>query len=205
MSGFFATRSGPLWALARAVVDSLRGVRRGLRWFRFYLLNHVISGIPCYAIRHAFYRGYGLVLAEGASIKMGAFVEAPPRAPPRIRVGCRTSIGRSALLDGRDWLIIGSDVSVSPHVHFITASHDVNCPHFSPVSSPITVEDCVWIGARATVLGGVRIGFGAVVAAGAVVTRDVAPLAVVAGVPARRIGERSRVLDYRLAWRPPFN
>ena len=66
------------------------------------------------------------------------------------------------------------------------------------------IEDHVWIGTRATVLPGVRIGRGAVVAAGAVVTRDVAPLDIVAGVPARPVGRRSLDPAYRLPNAPLF-
>jgi len=70
---------------------------------------------------------------------------------------------------------------------------------------PVVIEDHVWIGMRAIILPGVRIGRGAVVAVGAVVTRDVEPLTVVAGVPARVIGSRDpRGLDYAFCWSPPL-
>ena len=55
----------------------------------------------------------------------------------------------------------------------------------------------MWIGAGATILKGVDIGEGAVVAAGAVVTKNVAPYSIVAGVPAKKIGERNKELDYK--------
>jgi maltose O-acetyltransferase len=64
------------------------------------------------------------------------------------------------------------------------------------------VGDRAWIGYRAIVLPGVSIGEGAVVGAGAVVSRDVPPFTIVAGNPARPIGERSRVLTYQLEYRP---
>ncbi|HPU00025.1 MAG TPA: DapH/DapD/GlmU-related protein, partial [Armatimonadota bacterium] len=90
-------------------------------------------------------------------------------------------------------------------VHLITAQHDMNDPDFANVLAPIVIEDYVWIGSRATVLPGVRIGRGAVVAAGAVVTRDVAPLTVVGGVPARPIGERKPGMRYVCDWFYPFD
>jgi len=68
----------------------------------------------------------------------------------------------------------------------------------------VVVGDYVWIGARATILPGVTIGRGAVVAAGALVSRDVPPYAVVGGVPAKVIGERARDLRYTLNFRPWF-
>lgn len=67
------------------------------------------------------------------------------------------------------------------------------------------IEDHAWIGARVIILPGVTVGEGAVVAAGAVVTRSVPPYAVVGGVPAKRIGERNRDLLYRTKFSPFFD
>lgn len=76
-------------------------------------------------------------------------------------------------------------------------THDVQSSTFGYVSAPITICDYVWGGINATILKGVTIGEGAVVAAGAVVTKDVESYAIVAGVPARKIGERPKGLDYK--------
>ena len=62
----------------------------------------------------------------------------------------------------------------------------------------------MWIGARATVLPGVEIGDGAIVAAGAVVTEDVNRFEIVGGVPARSIGTRREDVDYACGWGIPF-
>jgi maltose O-acetyltransferase len=72
----------------------------------------------------------------------------------------------------------------------LTAAHGVADPEFRVIGEPVVIEDHVWIGSRAMILGGVTLGRGAVVAAGAIVTRDVPPLAIVAGIPARVVGER---------------
>jgi acetyltransferase-like isoleucine patch superfamily enzyme len=74
----------------------------------------------------------------------------------------------------------------------MTDSHDMNDPLFLEVLAPVTIVNYVWIGSRATILPGVTIGEGAVIAAGAVVTTNVEPYVVVGGVPARPIGTRSR-------------
>ena len=66
----------------------------------------------------------------------------------------------------------------------------------------MTIGDRVWIAYRAVILPGVTIGEGAIVAAGAVVSRDVAPWTIVAGNPAREVGTRRRDLDYRLDYNP---
>jgi acetyltransferase-like isoleucine patch superfamily enzyme len=81
---------------------------------------------------------------------------------------------------------LGDRVRLSRDVHLETAGLDFSGePPYPHVSSPIVIEDGVWIGSRATVLGGVRIGRHAVVAAGALVTRDVPAYCVVGGVPAK--------------------
>jgi maltose O-acetyltransferase len=78
----------------------------------------------------------------------------------------------------------------------------VQDPDFVESFAPVVIGDRVWIGLRALVLGGVTIGEGAIVAAGAVVTKDVAPYTIVAGVPAVSVGERTRGLRYELDYRP---
>ncbi len=117
-----------------------------------------------------------------------------------IRIGDHTAIGRRTYLDGRADLEIGDCVSISPDTQILTAQHDMNDPDFGNVYGPVTIEDYVWIGTRALILPGVRIGRGAVVAAGAVVTRDVPPLTVVGGVPARPIGTRNPDMRYICDW-----
>ena len=62
---------------------------------------------------------------------------------------------------------------------------------------PININDYVWIGANVTVLQNVKIGQGAVVCAGSVVTKDVEPYSIVAGTPARPIGKRNKQLNYK--------
>ena len=90
-------------------------------------------------------------------------------------------------------------MSISPEVTILTAFHRMDDPEFRVETRPVVIEDHVWIGTRSTILSGVTLGRGSVVAAGAVVTRDVAPLAIVAGVPARPIGTRpAEAIDYVL-------
>ena len=88
---------------------------------------------------------------------------------------------------------IGNHCNIGFRATFITGTHELvsNYLGVRPLSEadskPIVLEDYVWIGSNATILPGVRIGRGAVVAAGAVVTADVEPDTVVAGVPAKKI------------------
>lgn len=118
------------------------------------------------------------------------------RAPWRIRIGAGTVIGGGVELDGRGGLEIGDNVNISSEVMLWTAQHDHRDPHFAGVLAKVTLEDYVWLGPRVIVLPGVTVARGCVVGAGAVVTKDTEPYGIYAGVPCRRIGERTRNLVY---------
>lgn len=95
-------------------------------------------------------------------------------------------------------VIIGNNVDIAQEVNIWTEQHDYNSPDFVSIEKPVVIEDYAWIASRATILPGVTIGRGAVVACGAVVTKDVPPLCIVAGVPAKQIGIRKDVFNYKL-------
>lgn len=83
-------------------------------------------------------------------------------------------------------VVIGSRTRVGPYVMIVdTDFHDVYNRGVRPEPAPVVIEEDVWVGAKASILRGVRVGRGAVIGTGAVVTRDVEPFTVVAGVPAR--------------------
>jgi len=125
--------------------------------------------------------------------------------PWNVRLGARTVIMPNCIIDGRSYPVtIGEDVGISDHAHIWTLEHDIHDDEFKTVGGPVIIEDHVWISSRATILPGVRIGRGAVVAAGAVVTKDVPALAVVGGVPAKIIGQRRGGLNYRFDYNPRF-
>lgn len=150
-----------------------------------YVANWWVNRWPFHAVRNAYYRGVCRVaLAEGSSIHMGAVLY----TLGGVTIGAGTTIDQGARLDGRGGLTIGQGVSIAPDVYLLTADHDPQSPDFEGRTAPIVIEDHAWLGTRAMVLPGVTVGRGAVVAAGAVVTKDVPPYALMAGVPARRIG-----------------
>ena len=106
-----------------------------------------------------------------------------------IRVGERVFINQGCMLMDIGGIDIGDDVMLGPAVRLITSGHplDPALRRRQIVAAPIRIESNVWLGAGATVLHGVTVGRDAVVSAGAVVTRDVPPATLVAGVPARVI------------------
>ena len=103
----------------------------------------------------------------------------------RVTFGGDVLVSHQAFIQGAGGVSFGSRIMLGPRVTLITVGHDVATRRST--SAPITIADDVWIGAGAMVLPGVSIGTGSVVAAGAVVTRDVPPFTLVGGVPARRI------------------
>ncbi len=118
-----------------------------------------------------------------------------------IHVGNNVSINYRCILNDCNSIVIGNDVLIAPGVQMNTASHPTSLseritPDWSSDSGeyrwrtfakPITIGNGCWIGANAMIIGGVTIGDGAVVAAGAVVTKDVEPYTMVGGVPAKII------------------
>ena len=156
-----------------------------------YATNRIIARVPSYTLRHAWYRRVvGMEIGAGSALLMDQYIHIRGRRGPHqpgIAIGRGTVINQGCVLDGRGGLRIGDDVDISPGAWLLTDSHDLQDPLFSEVLAPVTIADQVWIGSRALVLPGVTVGEGAVVAAGAVVARDVAPWTVVGGVPARPI------------------
>lgn len=117
------------------------------------------------------------------------------RYPSKVFIGVDTMINRGCRFYAshhyKDVRIqIGDHVAVAPEVSFFAAGHDYTQLSLPDTAASIIVGDYVWIGGRSVILGGVTIGEGAVIAAGSVVTKDIPPYTIVAGVPARVIKSR---------------
>lgn len=164
------------------------------------VLNGLVCHIPLAAPRMQAYRALGVRLENPSRsvIMLGTEVW----SPRRLEIGTGTVVGRGCLLDARGGLRLGRSVNVTTGARFMTAKHEARSPTFEATFEPIAVEDRAWVALGATVLGGVTIGEGALVAAGAIVTHDVEPFTIVGGIPARKIGDRARDLEYELAYRP---
>jgi len=112
----------------------------------------------------------------------------------RIEIGLHSFIGRGVEIDVSELVSIGDHVLIAPGVFITDHAHNIKAGILIDAqgcsSTPVSIADDVWIGARAVILPGVNIGRGAVIGAGAVVTRDVVENSVVAGVPARILRER---------------
>jgi acetyltransferase-like isoleucine patch superfamily enzyme len=167
------------------------------------------------AARRAWLRWRGAVVGRDVLIQRGARFE---RYPANIRlddhvivkseaclcpcnqqaalhIGARTTIGHNTYIFASGGVEIGADCMIAPFVYIVDSDHGVardRPMNRQPnVVAPIRIGADVWIGAHAVVLKGVTINDGAVVAAGSVVREDVPPYAIVGGVPARLLGERT--------------
>jgi acetyltransferase-like isoleucine patch superfamily enzyme len=194
------------WQLVRGLLLSIRarGVRRWVFRGRRVVVEHA----------YALVTGPGLILEDGVAINalsrdgihlgrnvtIGRFavltctgVLAHPGVG--IRIGDRSAIGAGSFVGGQGGVSIGHDVIIGPGVRIFSENHNYELMD-RPIRSQgetrrgVTIADDCWIGASVVIVDGVAIGTGCVIAAGAVVTRDVPPFCVAAGVPARTLRSR---------------
>lgn len=169
-------------------------------WLDFELmLLRWVGHIPLHSIRNLFYKVAGVKIGQGSTIHMWAsFFQ-----PTNIEIGEDSIIGDHVFLDGRAKLKIGNHVDIASSVMIYNSEHNINESNFADmdkvVEDEVSVGNYVFIGPRAIILPGVKIGDGAIVAAGAVVTKNVEDYKIVGGVPAKEIGERKlKNLNYKL-------
>jgi len=162
--------------------------RRGLRLDRSCYVGLGVSVGPDHTIAM---RGR-VEVADACELNQG--VELNPFGGS-IRIARRVWLGPYVVIYGHGGVEIGEETMVSMQATILSSNHTIpkrgRCMRWEPdILLPTRIGRDVWIGANAVILGGVTIGDGAVVAAGAVVTKDVEAGAVVAGVPARLLRRR---------------
>lgn len=168
-----------------------------LRFLRRIRLGHgsyLDEGAYLHACPGGITVGPGSLVMHGAVLHVYNFRDLPRAG---ISIGQDCLIGEYTVVRGQGGVTIGDRVYTSPMVQILAVNHKFDDPELSFVQQGITargivVEDDVWIGSGAIVTDGVRVGRGAVIAAGSVVTRDVPPHTVVAGVPARVVRDIDR-------------
>lgn len=159
-----------------------------------YVFNNIITYIPSHVIRNLYLKCFKCKIDNKSRIDLTTNIN----RISKLQIGNNTHINRGCILRADGGISIGNNVSISYRCNIMSGGHIVNSPTFEGEHKPIIIEDYVWIGVGATILKGVTIGRGAVIAAGSVVTKDVPQYAIVAGIPAKVIGERNNNLNYSI-------
>lgn len=165
------------------------------QWFKTWMKR--LQQMPCLlkqAWLHGHLRGQGAKVDDTAFFSAGRMISGQLQ---KLTVGGHSFIGRVELSVHAP-ITIGSCVCINDGVKVLTATHDLADPAWGTVVRPIVIEDYVWIASNSLILAGVTVGRGAVVAAGAVVTKDVPPCGIVAGNPAHLLDKyRVEALNYQ--------
>ena len=178
------------------MVSALRALAR-----RLYLLMYriVARDLPGPDHPEAFSARLRLFLLRPLFRKVGRRINIQPRVYMHplwnISIGDNSGIGENAWISAEEQVQVGENVMIARDLAVYTTNHGMALGQpmiDQPMKrAPVVIGNDVWIGARVILLPGVRIGDGAVIAAGAVVSRDVEPYTIVGGVPARLLKRRS--------------
>jgi acetyltransferase-like isoleucine patch superfamily enzyme len=131
-------------------------------------------------------RKYGATIGNDTYISRHANIP----NPATLNIGDDSVIAHHVFIDGWALTSIGNHVTIGHGATLLTGNHDIHSPQFVGKFLPIVIEDRVWVTTNSMVLGGVTLGYGCIVGAGAVVREDVPPLAVVIGNPGQIVTYR---------------
>ncbi len=158
---------------------------------RYLIARMLMAPIPSYTgerIRGVIFKFMGFDIGYGSGFSGAPSISGPRPLQANLHIGKHCWFNCDCIFDIGAPVNIGNNVAVGHQVMFITTSHEIGTlgRRAGPLTvGPITIGDGVWLGARCMILPGVTVGTGAVIAAGAVVTRNVPPNVMVGGVPAR--------------------
>lgn len=138
----------------------------------------------------------GFIIEKGASIHLGCKFN----GSKNFYLGKNSTINQFCRIDNRGEIRVGNNVSISPYVKLLTADHDINHPEAIGRERSIIVEDYVFIGADAMVLGGLKMGMGSVLGAKSLLTRSTEPFSIYFGIPAEYKKTRNKNLSYSVSY-----
>ncbi len=155
--------------------------------------NNNVAQIPFHWVRDIIYKyclkvdiGKNVVIYKGTVFRDGY----------KCQIDDGTIIGDDNLIDARGGIYIGENCNFSTGVRIWTAQHDLQDARFAYESAPVKIGSRCWVSSNVTILPGVSIGDGSVIASGAVVTHDCESYGIYGGVPAKKIGVRNQNLIY---------
>lgn len=151
-----------------------------------WLSMSFITNFPSRHVRLFLLRRKGASIADKVSIWRGVEI----RNPKGLSIESGSAIGPGVTLDARKGLKIGKNVTVAKDAIIWTLHHDMNSKDFHTIGAETVIEDYAWICSRSILLPGVHVGRGAVIASGAILSKDVDSQSIMGGVPAKKIGER---------------
>lgn len=167
------------------MIQAIKNFINAVIW---WITNTFMSQFPGKGIRKGYLKLLGMKIGKKVVIYEGFHI----RYPKGIVLDDGVSIGPKVLLDGRRGITIHKNVTIAYNAIIWSWNHDYNDIYFCGKGAPVTINEYAWICSRSIILPGVSIGKCAVVASGAVVTKDVPNYAIVAGVPAKIIGYRDK-------------
>lgn len=174
------------------------GAGRRLRSFKFRHLGVSMTG-RCWIQEIEIPRNHADIhLGEGVALDRGVTLlcTGPPTTSSKISIGRGTYINRFTILDASQKIEIGAQCMVGPFCYITDHDHgvamDLPIAQQPLTSATVTIGDDTWIGAHVTILKGVTVGSGAIIGAGSVVTKNIRPNSINAGVPTRQIKEREQ-------------
>lgn len=175
--------------LASAIIVTSRDAWTSIKMLAYMPISLLPGPIGWWLRRHIL----GRSISMGKNVKIDELVRVD--RPCGLKIGDETFVGRGSFIHAGGTVDIGANVLIGPYVKIWSADHqfgDRNIPirEQGHEFSPVVIGDDAWLGVSCIVLKGVTIGRGAVIGAGSVVTKDVAPYCVVAGIPAKPIGSR---------------
>ena len=187
-------------SFAKKIYHFINGYVYGYMRYKVIKVGH----IPSHRIRNIIYRAiFGMKITKKTVIYGGCEI----RSPWNIKAD-NCVISTNCILDGRNGITIGENAVFGSGVHVWTEEHDVNDAKFGVSrsgSQPVVIGKRAWICSDSTILPGVTVGDGAVLASRAVATKDCAPFTINAGIPARKINNRNTELDYELNGKPHWH
>nr|WP_300324886.1 acyltransferase [uncultured Anaerostipes sp.] len=201
-------------ATSQDVVENTKNKQSKIKNFIWWLIFNYFYGImrysqicvsrfPSFAIRNLLYR---LVFNMNITKKTVIYGDCEIRSPWNFNAD-NVVVANHCIIDARNGVFVANNVVFGGGVHIWTEEHEINDPYFSVTEThkaPVVIDEHAWICSDTTILPGVHVGKGAVLASRACATKDLEPFGVYGGIPAKKIEERNIDLRYNLSGKPTY-